>query len=413
MALDAVHFEAMTELLGRVNRPGRARDRHELAERLWHEGLADPPHGVPVTPLDEPGRFAASVDELATDTTAFDRITAVDAGSLNPTTFQNGLVIDVAHAAVAASPSDVDLHRRRTVVAAVHGPPAEVRESADWTTFDNGYGRARIVAAPPLDHEEETAVHGLALETAEINHALDFAVDHGDCLLMDGSVYPASVLHWADREGTLAETLYADPAPRHVLQQAVDLVDRCRDAQVPLVGLVKNWTARGIVRGLAEAPDLEVGAIPWPTDTSLFQQLLAGIADGRAELRWTSWFAIEGGVATGLGRAIEEYGLDADAPASAYDLAAMVVYDPRDNLVFRVEAPRPLVESSKSRDRITRHVLSGIARESGPPPTLRKADELARISRGDRQQLKRELEHTLTSPEVTSYDELRWGDGGG
>lgn len=409
MTLDAVHFDAMADLIGRIDRPGRARDRFELAERLWNEGLAEAVDRVPVEPLEPAERCSGSIDELANESSPFEVVTAVDGGSLNPTTFQNGLVVDVAHAAAASTPSDIPLHRRRTIVAAVHGPPAEVR-TTDWTSFDHDFGRARLVAAPRLDHEEETAVHGLSLETAEVTHAFDVAVDHGDCLLMDGSVYPASILHWADREGALAGALHTERAPRQVLQRCVDLVDRCREQQQPLVGVVKNWTARGIVRGLDEAPELDVGTVPWPTDASLFQQLLAGISDDRTELRWTSWFAIEGGVATGLGRAIEEYGLDADHAATTYDLAAMVVLDPREHLVFRVEAPRVFVENARLRERITQHVLAGVAREAGPPPTLRKADELARISRGTRRQLKLELERALATTEVPRYDDLRWGD---
>lgn len=409
MTLDAVHFDAMAGLIEHVDSPGRARDRHELAERLWREGIVDPHDRVPLEPIEPAERQVATVDELALADSPFERVTAVDGGSLNPTTFQNGLVVDVAHAAAASTPTDVDLHRRRTIVAAVHGPPGEVHTTADWTSFDADHGRSRLVATPSLEHEEETAVHGLSLEAAEIDHALDIALEHGDCLLMDGSVYPAGILHWADREGALEETLYAEPAPRRVLQRAVDLVDRCRERELPLVGVVKNWTARGIVRGLDEAPEPAVQPIPWPTDASLFQQLLAGISDDRTALRWTSWFAIEGGAATGLGRAIEEYDLDAEHAGPTYDLAAMVVLDPREHLVFRVEAPAVLVEGRGVREAITRHVLAGIAREGGPPPTLRKADELARISRGDRRQLKRELERTLATTEVPRYDDLRWG----
>lgn len=409
MSLDAVHFDAMISLVGRVDRPGRERDRRELAEHLWNHGLADPPATVPVESIEPATRSSGSIDEVALEHSSFETVTAVDAGSLNPTTFQNGLVVDVAHAAVASTPSDVELHRRRTIVAAVHGPPAEVRSSDGWITFDDGYARARLVASPTLEHEEETAVHGLSLEAAEVAHALDFAVDHSDLLLMDGSVYPASVLHWIDRGGTLSETLHDDPAPRAVLQNAIDLIDRCRGRSVPIVGVVKNWSARGIVRGLARAPDLDVGIIPWPTDASLFQQLLADIAVERDELRWTSWFAIEGGVGTGLGYAIEEYDLEADAPANAYDLAIMVVFDPREQLIFRVEAPRAIIENEANREALTRHVLSGIATEGGPPPTIRKADELARIGRGERRLLKRELALAVGSTEVPRYDELRWG----
>lgn len=409
MVLEAVHLEAMTALLGQVDRPGRERDRRQLAERLWTEVLVDPPETFPIAPIGEARRESAPIEELALADATFDRVAAVDGGALNPVTFQNGLVVDIGHAATATTPTAVDMHRRRTIVAAVHGPPAEVRSSDGWATFDDGYGRSRLVAAPTLEYEEETAVHGLSLEAAETAHAYDYAIDAGDLLLMDGSVMPASLLHWIDRGGSLEQTLYAEEAPRWVLQTAIDLMDGCHAQEVPIVGIIKNWTARGIVRSLA-ATDIDVGTIPWPTDASLFQQLLAVVSDDRSDLRWSSWFALEGGAGTGLGYAIEEFGLDADRPATAYDLAIMVVLDPREHLVFRIEAPRSLVEETTARERITRHVLSGIAREAGPPPAIRKADELARISRGERAQLKRALERALSTTEVPRYDELRWGE---
>ncbi len=410
MTLDGVHFEAMTDLIGQVARPGRERDRRDLAELLWSEGLADPSSSIPIEPIGDADRQARPLDEIAVDDSPFDSVAAVDAGSLNPTTFQDGLVVDVAHAALASTPSDIDLHRRRTIVAAVHGPPAEVRSDPDWSEFDHGYGRVRLLATPTLDQDEETAVHGLSLAASEVSHALAYGVTHGDLLLMDGSVYPAGMLHWIDRGGQLAQSLHGDATARGVLQEVVDLVDACRRAEVPIAGVVKNWTARAIVHAIADADDLEVGTVPWPTDSSLFQQLLADISEERTELRWTNWFAFEDHVATGLGFAIEEYGLEAEAPADAYDLAMMVVYDPRENLVFRIESPRVLIEDTDTREAITDHLLTGIAREDGPPPTLRKADELARIGRGERRQLKQAFERVLTSTEVMQYDELRWGE---
>lgn len=411
MVLDTIHFEAMADLIARINRPGRTRDRRAIAERIWQEALAEPPARFPVTPIGPAERHVRSIDEVATEDTSIEIVTAVDAGTLNPMTFQNGLVVDIAHAAAASTPSDVDRHRRRTIVATVHGPPAEVRSVPDWTSFDAEYGRARLVAAPAVEGEIDTAVHGLALATAEVRHALDFGIEGSDLLFMDGSVYPAGVLHWIDRGGELEASLYTDPEPRAVLQDAVDLVDRCRERSIPLVGVVKNWTARGIVRAINGAEEIEVGTVPWPTDASLFQQLLAIVSDDHRELRWTNWFTVEGHVATGLGYAIEEYGLDAAAPAAAYDLATMIVYDPRENLVLRVEAPRDLIDDEGVRDRVTTHVLAGIAREGGPPPTLRKADELARIGRGERKQLTTALQSVVASTEVANYDDRRWGGG--
>lgn len=411
MSLDTVHVEAIKALVERVDRPGRSRDRAELAERIWADVLVDPTEDVPIRPLDSPDRSSALVHDLAVEARPFDRVTAVDAGSLNPTTYQNGLVVDLAHAATGTTPSDVDRHRHRTMHAVVHGPPMEVRSSDDWATFDDGYGRARLVAAPTLDREEETAVHSLALEGAEVDHALETVRADDELVLLDGSVYPASLLHWEDREGGLRTSFYEDPPPRRILEGAVSLVDRCRDDDTALLGFVKNWTARGLIRALEAFETTDLAHLPWRTDYGLFQQLLA-IVDAVDEpaLRWTSWFHMDYGVGAAMPRAIDSLGLAADESTERYGLAFMVIYDPRENVAFRVEAPLSIVDDTERRDAITRHVLGGVAQTGGPPPTLAKADSLAGIDRLERRTLRRDLGRLLDSTEIKRYDRVRWPD---
>ncbi|MFW6448269.1 MAG: DNA double-strand break repair nuclease NurA [Halobacteriota archaeon] len=408
MPLDAVHVDAIDRLVGSIDRPGLANDRAELAEALWTDVIVDPPAAVPLEPLEPAARASAPVDDLALERRPFDTVSAVDAGSLNPTTFRNGLVVDLAHAAMATTPSDVDRHRRRTIVAVAHGPTSEIRSDRDWTTFDDDHGRARLVAAPYVLREEQTAVHTLALEAAEVEHALANRDGFGDLLLLDGSAYPASVLHWEDRRGELAASV-AETEPKRVLEGSLAVVDACRDDGVACGGFVKNWTARGLVRAIEEAGVADVGRLPWRTDYGLFSQLLAAVEpEAEPALRWTSWFRMDYGVGRAMPRAIEAYGLDAAGDPAEYALGFMVVHDPRERVAFRVEAPVCILDDDATRAALTRHVLGGVAQTAGPPPTLAKADALAGIGRRERQDLRRQLERSLGSPQLSRYDDVRW-----
>lgn len=410
MALDAVHFEAIEGVIGSVDRPGLERRRIDLAERIWEQAVVEPSVDVPIHPLEPPRRRSGPVEELAVDTRPFERVSAVDAGALNPTTYQNGLVVDLAHAAMATTPSDVDRHRRRTILAVVHGPPAEIRSDREWSTFDASHGRAKLVAAPTTDREEDTAVHTLALEGAEAEHAAANRDGFGEALFLDGSVYPASILHWRERAGALRANMAAS-APRSVLERALEVVDGCLNDGIPIVGVVKNWTARGLVHRIESGDVVNESHLPWRTDYGLFQQWLNAVDVGaEPALRWTSWFRMDYGVGTAMPAAVDEVGLDAEGGPDEYALAFMVVYDPRENVAFRIEAPQPVVADSAVREAVTGHVLGGIAQTGGPPPTLEKADRLAGITRPERRELRRQLERILGSRQLKRYDAVRWPD---
>ncbi|MFP4628817.1 MAG: DNA double-strand break repair nuclease NurA [Halobacteriales archaeon] len=410
MALDGVHLDAIDRVVGSLDRPGLANDRDALAEALWVDAVVDGHDGVPIEPLEAPTREAAPVEEVALAPRPFEDVSAVDAGSLNPTTFQNGLVVDLGHAAMATTPSDVDRHRRRTIVAVAHGPTSEIRSDRDWTAFDDGHGRARLVAAPYVLREEQTAVHTLALEASEVEHALANRDGFGDLLLLDGSAYPASVLHWEDRRGELAASV-AETEPKRVLEGGLAVVDACLADGVACCGFVKNWTARGLVRAIEEASVADVGRLPWRTDYGLFSQLLAGVeTDEEPAIRWTSWFRMDYGVGAAMPAAIEAYGLEAAGDPDDYALGFMVVRDPRENVAYRVEAPVSILADDDARGAVTRHVVGGVARTGGPPPTLSKADALAGIGRRERRDLRRQLERALGSRQLSRYDDVRWPD---
>ncbi len=87
-----------------------------------------------------------------------------------------------------------------------------------------------------------------------------------------------------------------------------------------------------------------------------------------------------------------------------------VVYDPREELLFRVEAPRAFTDDPETRERLTRQVLQDVALQRGPPLAIAKADELARINRDEKAGLTDALERELSAERTRTYDEARWGE---
>ncbi len=411
MPLDAVHLEAIDAIGQALDRPGRRRDHAELLETIWDVFTQNTPDS-PLTALGSPRRHHETIETLGLSDRPFERVSAVDAGSLNPTTFQNGLTVDLAHAAMATTPTDLEVHRRRTIATVAHGATGEVRSDRDWEPFDDGYGRSRLFAAPALDQEEDTAVHTLALERAETTHALANHTEADPSLfILDGAVYPASLLHWEDRSGELGESLYVDRVPREALTEAIELIDRCLADELPVVGFVKNYSARALVRALEGHPALEGTSIPWRSDYGLFVNLLTSLEHPESDsLVWTNWFETDLGTGEKIERALTELTIDTEVKRGAFTLCFMVVYDPREHVCYRIEAPKGVVGEPETRQRVTTHFLGEIAANAGPPRTLEKADALARISRTERRNLIKQLAANLETTPIRQYDDVRWPD---
>ena len=447
MPLDPVHLDGIDDLARRIT-ARYADEEHEAdAVALW-EAL-DPLRvdgEVVVEPLDGLHRGRVAPEAIALTDDRFGRQYGVDSGTLNPRRFANGLTVDVAHAALAGVPSDLDLHRRRTVVTAVHARDATLRLDDDWQRFDDDHTRGRLVHVPSdLSAGEREAVHAAALYCAESRHLLDNldavaatdgrsegndegddgrddAPEHGDgapLVVLDGPVQPRGAVRWTAGDDALADSELAD----RVLRQYTAVVDGCVDRGLPLAGFVKNPASRGIVALLSR-----VGPCPWPTDVGFWRALLrpgsgadgdggrradtgggAGADDGGEgpHLTFTNWFA------TSLFAEDDELHSTTDwtrEPAlddGDYATTYMVVYDPRDDLVYRAEAPRAVTADTDVRERLTRQVLKEVALE-GVPRAVGKADALARIGVDQKRDLVRALERALDTVEQRSYDDERW-----
>ena len=122
MTLDPVHFDGIARLARRIDHGADERDRRAFAETVWDAFLDPLAHDgrTIVEPIDSQARCLVDCEDVALQDRPFPTEHGLDAGTINPTTFKNGLVIDIAQAAMSSTPSDLDLHRSRTTVMTVH-----------------------------------------------------------------------------------------------------------------------------------------------------------------------------------------------------------------------------------------------------------------------------------------------------
>ncbi|GAB3685842.1 DNA double-strand break repair nuclease NurA [Salinarchaeum chitinilyticum] len=439
MTLDRVHFEGITGHARRIERGIDEREHQRFAEQVWREfldPLRDDDGNAVLRPIDDEDQ---QLHEIAFDAAAlreppFETVHGLDSGTINPTTYKNGLVLDVAHAAMAAEPSDLDLHRKRSLITTVHsGDLASVQEFEE--RLDEGYTHNRLLRAPQVPRFEESVVHELSLYLAESSHALEHFDEVEGLLVLDGPIYPKGMLNWADRAPELRDLLYDEPEPRDVIENYIRLVEQAVERDVPLLGFVKNPATKAITRTLRDRGQ----QAPWADDTALFTRLLergefVETVDERGETRrewerdtegltYTSWFRSRGGAdrllvgegdagsPAGSGEtATGPFGIDRELDPEAYEVTFFALYDPRDDLLYRIEAPLALTKDEACRQALTDYVVREVATERGPPRPVAKADSLARIGQRSTNDLRNALAEAFGTDRQRDYDDRRWGD---
>ncbi|MFC3957396.1 DNA double-strand break repair nuclease NurA [Halovivax cerinus] len=419
MTLDPVHFDGIARLARRIDQGASEQDHRDIAETVWTDFL-DPlidDDRVVLEPIAGVDRYLVDTEAVALGDRPYTTEHGLDAGTINPTTFRNGLVIDVAQAAMASTPSDLDMHRSRTVIASVHSNDATASVDDRWDEFDGGYSRSRAVKVPSLPRFAEGVVHALALYMAESEHANEHANEVDDLLILDGPLYPRGLLRWADQHPDLADLLVTEQQPRSILENYVRLVESFVDRSVPLVGFVKNPATRVLSRTVS-GKGLDA---PWTDDTAFFTRVLergetVEDVDGRRweretdALTYTNWFRSRGGVDGPMSRDGDALGVDRSLDPAAYEVTFFVLYDPRDDLCYRIEAPYAFTRDDERREMLTRQLLADVATAGGPPTVIEKADELARISAPEKASLREAFEERFETTADRDYDDRRWGD---
>ena len=418
MTLDPIHVDAIARLAGSVADTADDSDHGQFAQTVWSEWL-DPltQHGQPVIePLGDQQRRHVDIDSVALVDRPFPTVHGVDSGTINPTAFKNGLVLDLAHAAMGVDPSDIATHRTRTIVATAHtNDPTQVADG-QWVPYDHGHSEYRLIRAPRVNKYAEAVVHALALYFAEGHHALEHAEDVDELLILDGPLYPKEILTWRDRTPELEELTY-EARPKRVLENYIRLVERFVDREVPIAGFIKNPSARVITSTVANK---QTGfESPWPDDTAFFTRLLERHhrptdGDDRAtprrtdELTFTSWFVSRGGPDGTMAATGDALGVDRKLDLECYEVTFCIIYDPRHDICYKLEAPYAVTRDAEMREALLTQVLSEVAAERGPPRAVAKADELARISAAEKASLRRKFESQFDSDSLRTYDSIRW-----
>lgn len=411
MTLDQIHVDNIARLASAIAGTVDDTDHDELAERIWAEFLTPlRDAGDPVIePVGAHERRRAPIDDLALAERPFSSTHGLDSGTINPTTFKNGLVIDVAHAAMASAPSTLDLHRSRTLVTTVHTTDTTVDHDVDWIPYDGGFSHRRVIQVPPAPGFADEVVHELALYLAESQHALNHANTVTDLLVLDGPLYPKRLFNWETREREL-DALTREAKPREIVDNYIRLVERFVARDIPLVGFVKNSTSRFIVRTL-ESKGVDV---PAPDDSALFTRLLEHREREASETRdtdvltFTSWFHSRGGADETMAATGDAFGVDRDLDPELYEVTFFLIYDPREDLLYKVEAPYAFTRDPDRREALTTQLIAEVATQRGPPEAIAKADELARISAAEKNSLRQRFEEQFASEALRTYDDLRW-----
>ncbi|WP_416840619.1 DNA double-strand break repair nuclease NurA [Haloferax sp. DFSO52] len=421
MTLDPVHVDDIASMASSIADSVDDTDYDDLARTVWEswlDPLSPPGGGRPIIePLGEQRLNAAVVDDIALTDTPFPTVHGLDSGTINPTTFKNGLVLDVAHAAMAAEPSDLELHRARSIVMTAHTRDSlSVFDTDEWTKSDRGYVRKRLLRAPRVNRYAEGVVHALSLYLAESEHALYHADAVSDLLILDGPVYPKELLNWRDRDAELKD-LAREAKPKAIVENYVRLVERFVERDVPLAGFVKNPGAKHIVRTLQKHfREDNSGDIPWVDDASFFVKLLERRTGTEGEKRrtealtFTNWFISRGGSDRQMSADGDAFGVDRSLDPASYTVTFFVLYDPRTDVCYRVESPYAFTKDEETRENLMHHVVRDVAATRGPPLAVEKADELARVSVGEKAALRRKLSDRLSSDQIKSYDNIRWVD---
>ncbi|GAA0310913.1 DNA double-strand break repair nuclease NurA [Halarchaeum salinum] len=416
MTLDPVHFAGIPELVRGVGGDVDEAEHRADAEAVW-ETYFDPLYddGAVLEPVTEQGRYLADLTEAGASVPTFDAVHGLDSGTINPRAFKNGLVLDVAQAAMGVAPGDTDTHRHRTVITTMLRRDRTAAQRAfdpdAWTRQDEGYWRGQAIDAPYVERNERAVVHALSLYLAESEHAHAHFEDVDEFLLLDGPLYPKLVTNWLDQNEELATLPAEDGLTRRVIENYLGLVERAVETDTVIGGFVKNVSARGIVRAL----DAKTHA-PWLDDAELFGQLLER-RDERGErltddLAYTNWFLSRVGYDREFSTLGGRLDLDLALAPEAYEVAFCVLYDPRTDTVYKAELPRAFAEDDKVRERVTDQLVRDVAAANGPPAAIGRADELARISVREKRHLVDAMAEAMETEPREGYDVDRWGTDG-
>ncbi|MDK2892345.1 DNA double-strand break repair nuclease NurA [Methanohalophilus sp.] len=413
MSLEPVHIRAIADLASRIDADFETPEESEvddilpLLQELKHESK------IILKALGRVFTGKVNIEQISSCKDPAQKTFACDSGSSNPRNFESGVTVDFCHCALACTPSDLDIHTKRTIVAVIYSPSWRccVNTDENWNLFDNGNGRSRLVRINPglLQTREKRMVHNVALYLAESEHMLWLKEipAKNDFFIMDGPLYPKQLMYWMVVPSGEVQIRY-DPHAKQILQNYIDIVDHFMKEQIPIIGFVKNPGDKQVVQTLRKQEiDMD---IPWMEDAQLFKSILRpSEKESRNCITFTNWFMHP--------HQFYESILDTTTPlmdeslhhafgVEDYALTFFVVFVPSMNVLFKIEAPYGLTKDDNMRSLITKKVLYDIS-INGLPMSLSKADSLGKIRKTERAQILKQFRKL--GPDTT-YNDLRWSD---
>ncbi|AKJ40003.1 DNA double-strand break repair nuclease NurA [Methanosarcina barkeri] len=438
MTLEPVHMHKISELAKKIDcsfeseEVKTASDIYSLLEELSLDGK------VILKAIGRLFRGIVRTQLMAQGEDPYPLTYACDSGSTNPRTYDSGLFVDFCHCGLASTPTNLDIQRFRTIVCAAYSSSQRVsmQASASWETFDEGFGRAKLVTIAPdeLKRKASDMVHSFAMYLAESEHIL-FMKDRikpESFFIMDGPIYPKQLMYWMVLDDEDVRVRQNNDA-RKILQNYIDIMDHFLKNRQPVIGFVKNPIDMQImdsVRKKGNAFDL-----PWMLDSQFFKNLLSlekvdnasghggrnsknngknGKHNGSKNdyITYTNWFLqpnrfyeklLNGTSPLAAADPLQQE-LRHDFSPEDYALCFFMLYVPYKYVVFKVEAPYGLVKDEFLRMQMTKKVLFDLSLY-GFPLTLTKADHLAKIRKVEREEIDKFFENM--NPDTT-YNDTRW-----
>lgn len=402
--MDERTFDVVRRLAERVDAgiPREITDQASYARELFELLGQD---GGTIDPLDEPAYFKTKKAEVGTwvEDPWEGPTYGIDASTTRPLEYNNGLVVDTAHAKLGVSGSDADRtpEQQGTVITGVYLEDDNVTLHEE--TIDQGGVSGSIVRIPTM--RERTNVTSVLTSTvqrlAEGRHACRCLDAIEGPLFLDGSVYPLGVIYLTLLERVGRGAPLGDwELPREVIENYVAVVDDCYERNIPVFGIVKTSSMGELTESLRETiaqnslrgPRGRLRDVPWLRDHQFVGEVLRD--PSLDHLTYTSWFvqtAVElGGDSFELLESVADQ-LEHGDPAE-YRRAFCYVRTPKTGNIFRIEAPALFVEDETQREQLRLKALKEIARQGDVPRAVARADRIARISPDNREAIRDTLQ---------------------
>jgi hypothetical protein len=419
--MDSEAIGAMRELFAEIDAavPREQESQAEHARRLF-EVLGR--EGGTVEAIEEPAFQRTRIDELGTwtDDPWAGRTYGVDASTTRPLEYNNGLVVDAAHAktAVAGDTDDRGIERTGRIVGVAYH--ADDDSTLHGKQLANDHVTAELVRFPQATEEPRNiskSVAAVAQRLSEGKQAVDSLDQTDGALFLDGSVFPLGVAYWVllDHAGSRSPAGAWD-VPADILGNYIEVIDRQYERDQPVIGIVKTSSMSQVLGALEQKierhnlrnEDGRLLDVPWVRDHQFASEVLR--FDDLEFLTYTSWFVNEGQEINGRVYDVLEplaRQLDHGDPGD-YRRAFCYVRLPKTGDLLRIEAPYLMVQDEPMRNRVRLKALKEIAQRRGAPRAIHRADRLARISQENREKIRDMIERT-----EASFDhnwDGRWSD---